>query len=111
VMMLAFTTTPWTLPSNLALCVHPAFEYVRVLDKKTSQKYIICAKRLDALYKDPSEYTIEATYKGQDLVGKEYQPLFDYFVQKFPKGFRVVADTYVTDDAGSHAISSKARPH
>ncbi|XP_013793539.1 isoleucine--tRNA ligase, cytoplasmic-like [Limulus polyphemus] len=58
VSMIAWTTTPWTLPSNLALCVNPTLEYVKVKDITTQKVYIMMGARLDALFKKPEEYTI-----------------------------------------------------
>ena len=114
----AWTTTPWTLPSNLALCVHPEFEYLQVLDKKTGKVYILAKNRLPQLYpimnnkkkwkpKMAAElYEIQSTLTGKDLVGKRYKPLFDFFANtpQSDKYFRVVSDTYVTDDAGTGIV-------
>ena len=114
VSLVAWTTTPWTLPSNLALCVNPKMEYVQILDKKTEKRYIMAKSRLPQIYPAMNKkkwkpamaaelYTIEKTMIGTDLKGKRYQPLFDYFVG--PESyFQVVADTYVTDDAGTGVV-------
>ena len=53
VSLLAWTTTPWTLPSNLGLCVNPSLEYVKIQDKATGNVYVLMEKRLEQLYKDP----------------------------------------------------------
>ena len=58
VSLIAWTTTPWTLPSNLALCVHPDHLYVRVRDGKKDRIYILMEARLSALFKKESEYEI-----------------------------------------------------
>ena len=58
VSLIAWTTTPWTLPSNLALCVHPDMEYVRVCDVKKKRVYIMMEARLSALFKKPEEFQI-----------------------------------------------------
>jgi len=112
----AWTTTPWTLPSNLALCVHPEIEYVKILDKKTSNKYILAKTRLAQLYPQMNNkkkwkpdkahliYEILDTYKGSELVGKQYQPLFDFFNSAGNSYFRVLSDTYVTDDSGTGIV-------
>ncbi len=75
--LLAWTTTPWTLPSNLALTVGPDIEYVLVQDG--SERYILAEARLPAYYKNPDEYTIIWKRKGSELVGITYEPLFPYF--------------------------------
>ena len=58
VSLVAWTTTPWTLPSNLALCVHPDLSYVRVRDVKKNRVYIVMEARLSALFKNETEYEI-----------------------------------------------------
>jgi isoleucyl-tRNA synthetase len=110
----AWTTTPWTLPSNLALCVNPEMEYIQILDKKTSKCYILAKSRLCQLYPAMNNkkkwkpkmadelYEIQKTIPGKDLVGKKYTPLFDFF--KSDSYFQVVSDTYVTDDAGTGVV-------
>ncbi|ORC90317.1 isoleucyl-tRNA synthetase [Trypanosoma theileri] len=112
--MLAWTTTPWTLPSNLALCVHPDLEYVKVLDNQTKRHYIFGEARLSEVYpakkkkgdnKNETQeppYTIVSRMKGTDLIGTKYEPLFPYFEKTFGEtAFRVISDTYVTTDTGT----------
>lgn len=114
----AWTTTPWTLPANIALCVNPVLEYVKVLDKKSNKTYIIAKTRLPQLYpimndkkkwkpeKASTLYEIKETIKGEDLVGMRYMPLFDFFADTVSSGdyFHVVADSYVTDDSGTGVV-------
>jgi len=117
VSFIAWTTTPWTLPSNLALCVHNELEYVKVLNKKSGKTFILAKTRLCQLYpimnskkwkpKMAEElYEIKETCKGKDLVGKRYKPLFDYFANDANAGeyWRVLSDNYVTDDAGTGIV-------
>ena len=112
VSLLAWTTTPWTLPSNLALCVHPDFEYVQIRDLETGKQWILLEQRLDVLYKVSGKkgakdlpYEIVKKYKGSELKGRKYVPLFDYFVDKFKSsGYVVVNDTYVTDSGGTGIV-------
>ena len=118
VAFVAWTTTPWTLPSNLALCVHPEFEYVQILDKKTDKQYILAKSRLAQLYpimnnkkkwkpKMADElYEIQKKFVGKDLVGKTYTPIFDFFAgtPESKNYWRIVSDTYVTDDAGTGIV-------
>lgn len=120
---LAWTTTPWTLPSNLALCVNPTMVYakVKVEDKSvnTTNVYICLQSRIDALFpkdkkvkdadsgKDVPRYvnTIISTCQGKDLVGLKYEPFFPYFVEQWKeRAFRVVSDDYVTADAGTGVV-------
>ncbi|XP_015766182.1 PREDICTED: isoleucine--tRNA ligase, cytoplasmic-like [Acropora digitifera] len=107
VSVIAWTTTPWTLPSNLALVVNPNFDYVRVKDCQTNNVYIMMEARLEALFKKPEEYQIMERFKGAKLKGKTYRPLFNYFHDLKDVGaFRVLADGYVTDDSGTGVVHS-----
>lgn len=100
----AWTTTPWTLPSNLALCVNPEFVYAQVKEAATGAQYILAEALLTQLYKEESQYTVVKKFKGSELVGKKYKPLFNYFVDKFPNAFRVLGDAYVTSDSGTGIV-------
>lgn len=82
--LLAWTTTPWTLPSNLALCVHPTFTYVKIHDEERDQNFILHEGLLRTLYKDPkkAKYKKLATFKGSDMKGWRYVPLFEYFTER-----------------------------
>ncbi|KAL9652069.1 hypothetical protein ABK040_000410 [Willaertia magna] len=106
--LVAWTTTPWTLPSNLGLCVHPEFDYVLFLDKKKNKKYIVAEVRLnakDSLWKNKEEIEIIKKMKGEELKGKTYKPLFDYFKDMKEQGaFKVVCDTYVTSESGTGIV-------
>lgn len=106
--LLAWTTTPWTLPSNLALCVHRELDYVYVADDKSGKTYVIAESRLVQLYKNPKKrkgFEILQKIKGAELVGLTYEPLFNYFVPDFgQRAFRVLADDYVTDSDGTGIV-------
>ncbi|XP_070159414.1 isoleucine--tRNA ligase, cytoplasmic [Polyergus mexicanus] len=105
VFLLAWTTTPWTLPSNLALCVNPTFEYIEVNDNATGNVYIILETQLKLVFKSPDLYTIQGKRKGVDLKGKEYEPLFPYFMHCKENGaFKVLNDTYVTSETGTGIV-------
>ncbi|KAM9533612.1 isoleucine--tRNA ligase, cytoplasmic [Guaruba guarouba] len=103
--LLAWTTTPWTLPSNLALCVNPELQYVKLRGNATGKIYILMESRLIALYKSDSEYEILDRFPGVALKGKRYKPLFDYFIQYRDKGaFAVVVDSYVKEEEGTGVV-------
>lgn len=105
VAILAWTTTPWTLPSNVALCVHPDSDYVKVKEVASGKVYILMQARLSSLYKTPEDYEILQTFKGSTLEGKKYVPLFDYFLHmKERGGFKVLTDTYVTESSGTGVV-------
>ena len=76
---IAWTTTPWTLPSNLGLCMGPELDYVKILDKESGDYYIFAEARLSAYYKDENAYEIIYRAKGKDFLDAEYEPLFPYF--------------------------------
>jgi isoleucyl-tRNA synthetase len=101
--LLAWTTTPWTLPSHTALAAHPDFEYVKIHDEASGQNYILLEALLKTLYKDPknAKFKIVEKIKGKDMLGWKYEPLFPYFYEQFKDyGFKVLNATYVTADSG-----------
>lgn len=97
---LAWTTTPWTLPSNVALCVNGAENYSKV-KANDGKIYIMAEALLEEILKEG--YEVIETYKGQDLVGKEYEPLFDY-ANPDKKCYFVTADSYVTLTDGTGIV-------
>ncbi len=99
--IIAWTTTPWTLPSNTALCVGPKIDYVEV---KVGDDHIILAEaRMAAYAKELGEAPeIVAHYKGTDLVGLEYEPLFPWV--KLQNAWRVIPGDYVTTDDGTGIV-------
>ena len=100
---LAWTTTPWTLPSNMGLAVGPEIDYVRIKDG--AAEYILAESRLGVYYKETSEYEILGRMKGRDLVGARYQPLFPYFAElKADGAFRIVDADYVTTEDGTGIV-------
>ena len=96
----AWTTTPWTLPSNLALCVGEDIEYALVTDSEGRDLYI-AVDRLGAYDEMPEKTRVS----GKALVGKHYEPLFPYFADQVEQGaFVVVADDYVTTESGTGVV-------
>ena len=105
--LVAWTTTPWTLPSNLALCVNPEFEYVKIYDENKDTYFILLESLIKTLYKKPAQekYKVVEKIKGKDLVGLKYEPLFPYFVDEYKDtGFRVLGDSYVSNDSGTGIV-------
>ncbi|KKA20158.1 Isoleucine--tRNA ligase [Rasamsonia emersonii CBS 393.64] len=100
--LLIWTTTPWTLPSNIAISAHPDFEYIKIRDENSNQNFILLESGLSVLYKDPkkAKFKILDRFRGKDMEGWKYQPIFDYFADKFQDCFRVINATYVTADDG-----------
>lgn len=89
--LLAWTTTPWTLPSNLALCVNPEFTYVKIHDLTRDRCFILLEELIGTLFpelsnkkQDPKKpkYKVVGKFKGEDMKGWRYTPLFDYFTEQ-----------------------------
>ena len=99
---LAWTTTPWTLPSNVALCVNPDEEYVKVKMNEDGQVYYLAHALCDTVLGEGA-YTVLESYKGKDLEYKEYEPLFR-FVQPKEKCWYVTCDNYVTLTDGTGVV-------
>jgi isoleucyl-tRNA synthetase len=118
--ILAWTTTPWTLPSNLALTVGPDIDYALIQDG--ADRYILAEARLSAYYKNPPKMPEEAELKagalpgeggcrilrrmkGADLVGIEYEPLFPYFAQAAEQNaFRIYPGDFVSTEDGTGIV-------
>jgi isoleucyl-tRNA synthetase len=101
--VLAWTTTPWTLPENLAVCVGPDIDYVVVRDAASGDAYVLAKARLSAYYRKEDEYELIAECKGADLAGATYEPLFPYFADQ-PNAFRVLQDEFVTTTDGTGIV-------
>jgi isoleucyl-tRNA synthetase len=100
----AWTTTPWTLPSNLSLCVHPEIEYVKVKDLDKNIFIIMAKSRLES-YKKNFKYEEIETLSGTQLKGMKYEPLFPYFNKLESQGYFVVLnDEYVTTSDGTGIV-------
>lgn len=114
--LLAWTTTPYTLTSNLGLCVHPDFTYIKIHDIERNQNFILLESLLGTVYKeyangkkpDPKKepkFKKIGEFLGKDMVGWRYVPMFDYFTEQYEdRAFRVLADTYVTDTSGTGIV-------
>ncbi|MCR4421710.1 MAG: isoleucine--tRNA ligase [Exilispira sp.] len=101
---LAWTTTPWTLPSNLALAVGPEIKYVEVFDHQSKERYVLALARLEHYYKNPQEYTIKKRFLGKDIEGKRYIPLFPYFENISENAFKIVLGDYVSIEDGTGIV-------
>ncbi|AHH03856.1 Isoleucyl-tRNA synthetase [Borrelia nietonii YOR] len=103
--LLAWTTTPWTLPTNLGIAVGKDIDYSKILDKEKNEIFIIGTKRLNHYYKDDKTYTVIEQFKGEHIQGIEYEPIFDYFLSQRNKGaFRIHTAEYVTTDDGTGIV-------
>ncbi|MDP5276779.1 isoleucine--tRNA ligase [Chengkuizengella axinellae] len=95
---LGWTTTPWTLPANVALAVHPEMKYVRA--KTENEVYIVAESLTDSIFKQ--DYEILSVHLGSELKGMSYIPPFDFV--KVEVGHEVVEADYVTEDSGTGIV-------
>jgi len=100
---LVWTTTPWTLPSNLAICAGPEIDYVAVRDTENGDVFVLAEARLNAYYKKEEQYEILKRMKGSDLEGLTYEPLFDYFKDN-ENSFCILTDEFVSTEDGSGIV-------
>jgi isoleucyl-tRNA synthetase len=108
--LIAWTTTPWTLPSNLATAVNPKMDYVHFVDTETEKTYVCMKDRLAYVIKQCNlpkikSHKVLKTFKGAELVGTKYKPLFNYFEDRRADNcFSVIAGSFVTKDAGTGIV-------
>lgn len=114
--ILAWTTTPWTLPANLGLAVGKDLIYAEILDKSTSETYVLAKDRIATYYKNPEDYTLVREYPGSCLVGIEYEPMFDDAITLAEAGtlsddmelgenaYKVVPGHHITTDSGTGVV-------
>ncbi|MFA7252734.1 MAG: class I tRNA ligase family protein [Candidatus Paceibacterota bacterium] len=102
---LAWTTTPWTLPGNVALAVNPEIDYVKIKVMSAPEKYILAKSRLSVIKED---YAIIEEFKGNKLIGQEYKPVFDYYnnnkTKNIENGFKVYGANFVTTEDGTGIV-------
>ena len=99
-----WTTTPWTVPSNLAVCVGDEIEYSLIADEESGKHIYLATERLEH-YQGDTEFRVVKTLLGKELVGRRYEPVFDYFVDKADEGaFVVISGDYVTTDSGTGLV-------
>ena len=99
---LIWTTTPWTLPSNLAIAVNPDVTYA-VVRTADGERYLLADNLVAGYAKELGDYEIEHTYAGQELAGLGYQPPYDFFLDE-PHAFRILVADYVTTEDGTGVV-------
>ncbi|MEK7507082.1 MAG: class I tRNA ligase family protein [Patescibacteria group bacterium] len=99
---LAWTTTPWTLPGNVALAVGESIKYLIVSIKGGNEKYVLAEDRAEKVLN--AEYEILDTVSGKDLVGLEYEPLFDVAALKSKNSYKVYPADFVTTEEGTGIV-------
>jgi isoleucyl-tRNA synthetase len=99
--LLAWTTTPWTLPSNLALAVGPDVEYAVM--EEDGQRYVLAAARVPAYERELAGAVQVGTLMGHELVGRRYRPMFDYFADTV-NAFQVLGAAFVSTEDGTGVV-------
>ena len=102
--ILAWTTTPWTLPGNVALAINPDVDYVKI--KKDDENFILAKERLEIIGKD---YEILEEFKGSSLIGKKYKPVFNYYSSKTDlenkeNAWKIYSADFVTTGDGTGVV-------
>jgi len=105
----SWTTTIWTLPSNLSLCVNSKLDYCIIRDHETGHRYVIGKDALENLYPTPKKKdwvkpydVLETDIKGENLVGRTYEPLFTHFADG--RQFKIISAPFVTAEAGTGIV-------
>jgi isoleucyl-tRNA synthetase len=99
--LLVWTTTPWTLPSNLAVAVNPKIDYVKIYHQ--GKIYILAKELINKYFEDAK---ILKEFKGKELIGKSYRPIFHYFKKKFKdtKAWTIIPADFVNTDEGTGLV-------
>ena len=101
---IAWTTTPWTLPSNVALCMNKDYDYVTVEMLEGGEKYIVAEALASSIFEEGT-YKVISKSKGATFEGREYEPLFDFVYDKYKgQAWKLVLADYVTLDSGSGIV-------
>ena len=102
---LAWTTTPWTLPSNMGLCAGEKLIYCKIKDKKSGDSYILTKSRIDTYFEEGS-YEVLEEMRGSDLKGYSYEPLFDFAKSHVDttNTWALQLDDYVSDESGTGIV-------
>lgn len=107
--VLAWTTTPWTLPGNVALAVNPDIMYVKAISKGTGEKIVLSKRKFAEMTEKVAGYEVIEKTKGSDLIGKSYKPVFDYYAND-PKlankenGWKIYGADFVTTEDGTGVV-------
>ncbi|MBS4168545.1 isoleucine--tRNA ligase [Parachlamydia sp. AcF125] len=103
--LLIWTTTPWTLVSNLAILAGPEIDYVKIQDHASGKYYILAQPNLPRNFKEETSYTVVQQMKGKDLIGLRYIPAFSYFADRAQTGaFRVIEEGSVSTEEGTGLV-------
>jgi len=104
--ILAWTTTPWTLPGNIGLCLGPKIKYVKVgvrYEDGSEEVYIVAKDLVESVFKDMN-FNILEDVDPKKLEGKQYEPLFDFYKEHQGEGFKIVLDAFVSTEEGTGIV-------
>lgn len=101
---LAWTTTPWTIPANIALVVKEDIEYVLIQDNKTQEKYVLAKNLVEKFYKNPEDYSVVTEFTGDKLSGISYEAPFSYYTNTGETTHKVYLADYVSDTDGTGIV-------
>ncbi|MCB1180791.1 MAG: isoleucine--tRNA ligase [Chlamydiia bacterium] len=101
--LIAWTTTPWTLISNLALTVGEEIEYVTLVERESSKRYILAKNAVSYLFPDQNKIEIIGSMIGQELIGRKYSPIFPYFAER-EDAFKVIPGEFVSTEEGTGIV-------
>ncbi len=105
--LLVWTTTPWTLPSNLAIMVKKEMEYAKVKELKSGHYYILSKACIAHYFKTPEEFELVSTFMGDKLDKRRYQPIFPYFSSRAQSNaFRVILEDSIAAEEGTGLVHS-----
>ncbi len=103
--LLIWTTTPWTIPANVAIAIDPKGIYAEILDVKSSEKFYILKARISAYWDNETQYQIIREFEGEELHGVSYEPFFKTFQNKINNNaFKIYGTNYVLHDTGTGAV-------
>ncbi|MDD3263062.1 MAG: class I tRNA ligase family protein [Candidatus Absconditabacteria bacterium] len=107
--ILAWTTTPWTLPGNSFLAVGKHIEYAMVFDKNSKEYYVLAKALLKQYYKSPDEYFMVNIFKGEHVLGLSYEPILPYIIKALPDNYKdkfckVIEAEFVSTEDGTGIV-------
>ncbi len=103
--LLVWTTTPWTLPANVAIAIDPALVYAEVFDLPTQETYYLAKNRIPAYWPHPNSFQLVREFLGSELENVAYTPLFDSWTSVANENsFRIYAADYILKDVGTGAV-------
>lgn len=101
---LVWTTTPWTLSANLAICLSSKLNYVLISENSTDNLYILAEECVSTYFKKENEYQKVCNFSQKDLEGVKYEPMYSIYQHEYHHAFKVLYDDYVSSDKGTGCV-------